>query len=80
MSVQSLGYNVIYTGGERTMEKDVRNIDVVRFDIESEVDPLFRQMTARFDESGAKNLLMNILQCDKGLNMELDSAMAQLNK
>lgn len=40
--MQDLGYNVIFTGGERTIEKDLKNIDVTRFDIEAEVDPLFR--------------------------------------
>ena len=64
-----MGYNVIFTGGERTLEKDTKNIDVTRFDIEAEVDPLFRQRTSRFDESGAKNLLLNISRIDKGLNM-----------
>jgi hypothetical protein len=33
---------VIFTGGERTLEKDSKNIDITRFDIESEIDPLFR--------------------------------------
>jgi hypothetical protein len=42
VSVQDLGYNVIFTGGERTLEKDSKNIDITRFDIESEIDPLFR--------------------------------------
>jgi condensin complex subunit 2 len=69
VSVQDLGYNVIFTGGERTLEKDTKNIDVTKFDIEAEIDPLFRQRTARFDESGAKNLLINITLVDKGINV-----------
>ena len=69
VSVQDLGYNVIFTGGERTLEKDTKNIDVTKFDIEAEIDPLFRQRTARFDESGAKNLLINITSIDKGMNV-----------
>jgi hypothetical protein len=40
--VSNLGYNVIFTGGERTLEKDNKNIDISHFDIESEIDPLFR--------------------------------------
>jgi len=42
VSVQDLGNNVIFTGGERTLEKDLKNLDITRFDIENEVDPLFR--------------------------------------
>ena len=71
---------MIFTGGERTLEKDTKNIDVARFDIESEVDPLFRQRTARFDESGAKNLLMNTVSIDKGLNLQLDSELDLVNR
>ena len=80
VSVQDLGYNVLFTGGERTLEKDPRNIDVSRFDIEAEVDPLFRQRTARFDESGAKNLLINIISVDKGLNLQLDSELDMIHQ
>lgn len=42
VSVQNLGYNVIFTGGDRTLEKDLKNIDITRFDIEAETDPLYR--------------------------------------
>lgn len=69
VSVSDLGYQVIFTGGERTLEKDTKNIDITRFDIESETDPLYRQRTARFDESGARNLLVNTIPIDKGINL-----------
>lgn len=62
------------------MEKDPKNLDVTRFDIEAEIDPLFRQRTARFDESGAKNLLINIANIDKGLNIELDSELSEVHR
>ena len=75
-----LNLNVIFSGGERTLEKDPRNLDVTRFDIEAEVDPLFRQRTARFDESGAKNLLINITNVDKGLNIQLDSELSDVQR
>lgn len=75
-----MGYNVIFTGGERTLEKDTKNIDVTRFDIEAEIDPLYRQRTARFDESGAKNLLINSAKIDRGLNVQLDSDLDEVNR
>lgn len=75
----NLGYNVIFNGGERTLEKDSRNIDMHISD-QHEIDPLFRSHRQRFDESGAKNLLLNILQVDKGLNLQFDSEMARVNQ
>lgn len=45
-----------------------------------EIDPLFKSHRQRFDESGAKNLLLNILQVDKGLNLQFDSEMARVNQ
>jgi hypothetical protein len=47
MSAADLGYNVIFTGGERTLEKNPNDLDVGKF--EGEADPLFRQRTKRFD-------------------------------
>lgn len=43
MAVQDLGYNVIFTGGERTLERNHDNIDVQRFELEA--DPMFKQRT-----------------------------------
>lgn len=80
VSVQDLGFKVIFTGGERTIEKDTKNIDISRFEIDNEADPIFRQQTARFDESGAKNLMVNIISVDKGLNMQLDSELDEINR
>ena len=62
------------------MEKDTKNIDITRFDIEAEIDPFFRQMTAKFDASGAKNLLINMTQIDKCLNVQLDSELNEVNR
>ena len=61
ISVQELGYGVIFNGGERTLEKDSRNLDVSKFDCMSEIDPVFMAHRERMDESGAKNLLTNLL-------------------
>ena len=44
IAVQDLGYNVIFTGGERTLEKNPEVLDVQRFDLEA--DPMFRQRTS----------------------------------
>jgi hypothetical protein len=80
ISVQDLGYNVIFNGGERTLEKDGLHIDVNKLELADEIDPLFQTHRKRFDESGAKNLLTNILKIDKGLNLQFDSEMSKTNQ
>jgi len=45
---------------------------VAKHDIEFEVDPLFKQRTAKFDQTGAKNLFLNGLSVDRHLNLSLD--------
>jgi len=44
-----------------TLEKDINNLNVKKFDLEFSVDPLFRKTCADFDEGGAKGLLLNHL-------------------
>lgn len=71
ISVQDLGYNVIFTGGERTLEKNPElTIDIQKFD--KEQDPMFKDRTKKFDQG----MLLNRLVCDKGLVLELDSETA----
>ena len=40
-----------FEGGERTLEKDVSNLDMNMAGLEFEVDPMFHRITAKFDES-----------------------------
>jgi len=51
-----------YAGNEQeTLEKNIANITVDKYDIEFDVDPLFKKTTAQFDESSARGLLLNNL-------------------
>ncbi|CAD8092268.1 unnamed protein product [Paramecium sonneborni] len=61
------------TGGENTLEKNQSNIDTNKYDLEFEIDPLFQQTSAKFDEAGAKGLLMNNLTINENLMLALDS-------
>ncbi|CAD8174488.1 unnamed protein product [Paramecium octaurelia] len=61
------------TGGENTLEKNQANIDTNKYDLEFEIDPLFQQTSAKFDEAGAKGLLMNNLTINENLMLALDS-------
>jgi hypothetical protein len=75
ISVQDLGYNVIFTGGERTLEKNPeQTIDLQRF--EQEVDPMFKDRTQKFDSG----MLLNTLVVGKGLNILLDSDIAEISR
>ena len=66
--LNELGYNVIFNGGQRTLEADVEKIDTAKWELSNEYDPLFRLHREKFDQTGAKNLLVNVLHIDKGLN------------
>jgi len=47
--------------GEGTLEKHLHNIDTNKYDLEFDIDPLFQKTSAKFDEGGAKGLLLNNL-------------------
>lgn len=75
ISVQDLGYNVIFNGGERTLEKFPElTIDLQKF--EQEADPLFKDRTQKFDGG----MLLQSLNVDRGLLLQLDSELAQKSK
>lgn len=46
---------------EKTIEKDRTKLDLTSYDLEFSVDPLFKNMTAKFNETGASKLLFKIL-------------------
>ncbi len=56
-----------------TLEKDVRKLNLTKYDLEFDVDPLFKTMTVKFGESGAKGLLLNSLILDSDLDLLLES-------
>ncbi len=43
-------------------------------------DPLFMIHRGKFDQTGAKNLLVNVLSIDKGLNFLFDSELGRVNE
>lgn len=69
---------VANAGGENTLEKNPANIDTTKYDLEFEIDPLFQQTSAKFDEAGAKGLLMNNLTINENLMLALDSELLPL--
>ncbi|XP_067656794.1 condensin complex subunit 2-like [Haliotis asinina] len=59
----------------RTVETNLKNISVNKFDLEFEVDPMFQVMSAAFDEGGASGLILNNLRCyDDCQELVLDSS------
>ncbi|KAE9593086.1 putative condensin complex subunit 2/barren [Lupinus albus] len=56
-----------------TLESSFEVLNVKKFDAAFVVDPLYRQTTARFDEGGAKGLLMNNLGVYGGCRVLFDS-------
>ena len=59
--------------GFSTLERDPKKLDIVKYDLEFEVDPLFKSMTAKFNDSGARGLLLNNLPLDSNLDVLLES-------
>ena len=47
--------------GERTLEKNAKNLDTVHYDMEFDIDPLFKKTSKKFDEAGASGLLLNTI-------------------
>ncbi|XP_012572622.1 condensin complex subunit 2-like isoform X1 [Cicer arietinum] len=56
-----------------TLESSFEVLNVKKFDVAFAVDPLYRQTSAKFDEGGAKGLLMNSLGVYGGCRVLFDS-------
>ncbi|GFR74528.1 condensin complex subunit 2, partial [Elysia marginata] len=62
-------------GKAHTIETNLKNINIDKFDLEFEVDPMFQMMSTAFDEGGARGLLLNRLHCfDSSQQLVLDSS------
>ncbi|DBB15061.1 TPA: hypothetical protein ACH3X3_004077 [Trebouxia sp. C0006] len=57
-----------------TLEANVENLNVKKFDLTFAVDPLFHKTSAQFDEGGAKGLLLNNLSVYHGCEIVFDSS------
>ncbi|KAL4231117.1 hypothetical protein ACF0H5_008700 [Mactra antiquata] len=58
----------------KTIETNLKNINVTKLDLEFEVDPLFKMMSAAFDEGGSSGLLLsNLRTFDNTQSLVLDS-------
>lgn len=66
--------------GFSTLEKDLKKLDLVNYELEFEVDPLFKSMTAKFAESGARGLLLNSLPLDCNMDVLLESKSNQIEE
>ncbi|XP_078312150.1 condensin complex subunit 2-like [Crassostrea virginica] len=63
------------TKKNNTIESNLKIINVSKVDLEFEVDPLFKVMSAAFDEGGSSGLLLNNLRCyDDRQELILDSS------
>jgi condensin complex subunit 2 len=59
--------------GYTTLESNPKKLDLVKYDLEFEVDPLFKSMTVKFGDSGARGLLLKTLPLDKNIDVFLES-------
>ena len=59
--------------GQNTLETNINKLNLSKYDLETEVDPLFSIMTSKFNESSAEGLLLNTIPLDEKLNYILES-------
>ena len=65
--------------GVNTLETNIRKLNLDKYDIDIEVDPLFSVMTSKFNESTAKGLLLNTIPLDENINYILESKKCEDN-
>jgi condensin complex subunit 2 len=59
---------------EATLAPSFSSLQIKKFELEFSVDPLFKKMSADFDEGGAKGLLLNHLSMDPSGKIVFDSS------
>ena len=59
--------------GQNTLETNINKLNLSKYDLDTEVDPLFSMMTSKFNESSAEGLLLNTIPLDDKLNYILES-------
>lgn len=62
-----------HVGGVTTLESNLDNISLKKFDLAFDVDPLFKKTSATFDEGGARGLLLNHLNVYNDCDIIFDS-------
>ena len=63
-----------------TLEQNQEALNVKKFDLSFTVDPLFHQTSMKFDEGGAKGLLLNHLHVTQGCELVFDSCDNRYNR
>ena len=65
--------NVKVRRGQNTLETNLNKLNLTKYDLDTEVDPLFSIMTSKFNEINANGLLLNTIPLDDRLNYILES-------
>jgi condensin complex subunit 2 len=55
------GTGLLDEAGQKTLEKHPKTLDTLHYDMEFDIDPLFKKTSKKFDEGGASSLLLNTL-------------------
>jgi len=67
----------VVAAGTKFIEPNLANLNYKKLELAFDVDPLFHQTSAKFDEGGAKGLLLHNLSVQHGLSLVLDSSDAR---
>ena len=72
--------NVKVRRGQNTLETNLNKLNLTKYDLETEVDPLFSIMTSKFNEINVNGLLLNTIPLDERMNYILESKKIDENK
>ena len=65
--------NVKIRRGQNTLETNLNKLNLTKYDLDTELDPLFSIMTSKFNEINANGLLLNTIPLDDRMNYILES-------
>ena len=65
--------NVKIRRGQNTLETNLNKLNLTKYDLDTEVDPLFSIMTSKFNEINANGMLLNTIPLDERMNYILES-------
>ncbi|KRW98357.1 hypothetical protein PPERSA_03529 [Pseudocohnilembus persalinus] len=72
-------YKNIINIGDKTLEQRPENLNVIKYDLEFDLDPLLKQTLSKFDDSSNKGLFLTNSYMDKNIIISLESELQEQN-
>lgn len=65
---------ILFQEKSTTLEKDPAKLELVKFDSEFDIDPLFTKISKKFAENGGKDLFLHTIPIDYSLDIMLEGS------